>query len=565
MLLGRNDYDTSFESKLPADTVSSGLLSKGVQPLFNTNQAPQTDLYGNLPFYFPTEIDPSLAGNFDVSTTPFSETFPGKIYHAKNNKASWIFPTSTDAFCGMDLDFDRLLNETGVEFLQSSATIMEGHANDFAPSSSLQTMMSALDLSDPLDSVTKLWLRLPFIPQRYDLELVELLLTVGQRHLSTTFLTFTGQLIDKHTLPVQIIAMAAVGALFSGCSESHDIGRWLFTDSLRMVSDTLFRLKLMSLAATGSFLKALIALELCGLCSGHMRSNEISEAYHQALVQILTDFREKSRFTNEEEYQNFHHDVLLLEAYRVTLLQLQPLCPPGQAITGKDSELFFTPSGPDSSPNDSNSDCPLSPPPLPSPYQELARISILSYFTFAYPEHRKLMVFEQNWRPETIEVYMYDFATKYRSKLRDMPSLEILLRTNLWIMRSPVEIFHRIAYEIAQTGHVSSNSWVSFLSRWRNHPNYHIMVDHVVRVLDRAEELVQSSPRFVEAPHDAFSTYLGTLALCLSQIPAASRLDEQSEITKQIRRGLRIVAKFRVTSADGMRRILSLVYEKVIL
>ena len=463
----------------------------------------------------------------------------------------------------MDLDFDVYLDTPTLDFLQNLPTQQNADAANDTSLSALHAMMSALKLSKPLHHITRSWLMLSFVPQCYDIELIELLFSLGNCHLSTAFLCFTRYPINESTLPVQIIATAAFGALFSECPEGYDIGRWLFTDGLRMAEDILFRARPTTWETLAALLQGMIALELFGLCSGHMRSNEISEAFHQALVQILMDLQETSpsRETPEqtklEMYDVLYHDVLVLEAYRVTLLQLQPILIPVLGMGTFDP--FSSPS--------SNADVPDAPVsnPASSPYQQLAKIACFSYFTFAYPDDRTWMTFEPNWRPETVESCMSLFVMENKYLLRNMPSLEILLRTNLWTIRSPVEIFHGIAYEIVHKGHTRSTTWTTVLGKWRNNPNYHIMTGHVKRVLDRAEELLCPSRDFIEAPHDAFSVYLGTLALSVSQVPVAGQLSEHSEIAQQIQRGMRIVAQFRVTSANHMGQILKLVYQRVIL
>lgn len=88
-------------------------------------------------------------------------------------------------------------------------------------------------LSD--DSLVR-WLNLPLIPRAYDLEVLNALINIFMRHASGVFSSFEGFCIHHSMLPEQLLAMAAVGALFCDVPGSSHIGRVLYTDSFRMVA-----------------------------------------------------------------------------------------------------------------------------------------------------------------------------------------------------------------------------------------------------------------------------------------------------------------------------------------
>lgn len=88
-------------------------------------------------------------------------------------------------------------------------------------------------LSD--DSLVR-WLNLPLIPRAYDLEVLNALINIFMRHASGVFSSFKGFCVHSSMLPEQLLAMAAVGALFCDVPGSSQIGRVPYTDSLRMVA-----------------------------------------------------------------------------------------------------------------------------------------------------------------------------------------------------------------------------------------------------------------------------------------------------------------------------------------
>ena len=80
------------------------------------------------------------------------------------------------------------------------------------------------------------WLLQPLIPRKYDLELINLFLNSFTVHVSSTFQSFSNFDISNTTTPQQILAMAAVGALFVGGEDSSTIARTLYADAARMMA-----------------------------------------------------------------------------------------------------------------------------------------------------------------------------------------------------------------------------------------------------------------------------------------------------------------------------------------
>lgn len=104
----------------------------------------------------------------------------------------------------------------------------------------LRRLASLVDLpvSGPqFDEQTSRWLKLPLIPRKYDIDMLNDLLRVFMTHLPRTFVSFRGFEITADTLPEQVLAMAAVGSLFVDSKGSSRVARMLWTDCHRMLNN----------------------------------------------------------------------------------------------------------------------------------------------------------------------------------------------------------------------------------------------------------------------------------------------------------------------------------------
>ena len=226
----------------------------------------------------------------------------------------------------MGLGFDHFLDST---------FLLEGIDGDSAQSAAYERLREVVFASDgpsaDKEDFVQSWLKCPFIPRHYDLEVIGVLIQVFRRHTNRVFDSFVDFVISPDTLPAQLIAMAAVGALFTDCVGSETIAKLYYTDSQRMlVPEVLDNIHVDSLEHSTSVFQTYVALEIFGLCSGHKRSVEISEAYHSAMVQALETHQ--AWLTSCEpasDAPSVHtavlQDFLIVQGYRATLLQLQPI------------------------------------------------------------------------------------------------------------------------------------------------------------------------------------------------------------------------------------------------
>ena len=477
-----------------------------------------------------------------------------------------MFPPYTDGIDSLmwsDLDLNPLL-DTSFDF-SSADDDSSGHSQlllNVSPSlGNTSRTWSYLDL---LNRVDRNWLMQPLIPRRYDIDMLEMLLTVCHRHLSPTMSSFSGQLITEVTLPVQIVAMAAFGAVFSAFPDSRRIARWLYSDSQRMLNHYICQKQPLGHGHTESLLKALIILELFGHCSGHERSNDTSEAYHRCVVQVMEDFKEQVAVCSQRQSEHdcqavletFSDDLRVLEAYRVTLLSLPPIwipdvcetfpCPPSNLVDDSSMGLGTSAS-------------------FRGLLKEISHIAILTLQSKRYRDHLNCPTSAPNWRAETIELYALEFVSRNRLDLQQSPSLELLLRTSLWVARAPIDIFHQATFllvrkEKSTLGQRLSNA----LHNWQREPGFEIVIDHVKMIINRTEETLSSASTHVETPHDAICVYTAILALCFGKLDARKNaLSLDNETACWVQRGIRCISQLQASVQELMTRILGALYNKL--
>lgn len=136
--------------------------------------------------------------------------------------------TSLDASLFQDVDTSFLL-------LDDMMLYSPNYIN--SPGSELKTLADHAGFDGvTLDEQAMKWLKMPHIPRRYDIQLLNRLLNVFIKFVGSQFMSFQDFRVTSETLPEQIIAMSAVGALFLKVRHSSRIARMLFTDAQRMLN-----------------------------------------------------------------------------------------------------------------------------------------------------------------------------------------------------------------------------------------------------------------------------------------------------------------------------------------
>ncbi|KAH8692781.1 hypothetical protein BGW36DRAFT_27462 [Talaromyces proteolyticus] len=108
---------------------------------------------------------------------------------------------------------------------------------------SFENFMRFIDPSEvlKLDAQVNRYLQTPHISRPYDLNLLNILLTIFMKHISPMFRSFDGFHIDSNTLPEQIIGASAIGALFTSVPGNMKVARMLYADCSRMVNSYVSR------------------------------------------------------------------------------------------------------------------------------------------------------------------------------------------------------------------------------------------------------------------------------------------------------------------------------------
>ena len=389
--------------------------------------------------------------------------------------------------------------------------------------------------------------RRPTYALRYDLDLLEALITVFERHFSSVFISFQDLKISSQTLTAQITAMAALGALFTDIPGSHIVARLLVNDSQRILTDAMTNGCLDSLEASTSLVHAHLCLELFGLCSGHKRSNEVSEAFHSALIQAVMDHESRVKITDPMTSNRAAHlvlfDVIILEGYRASLLQLQPILTSPYV----DRILSLVHGMERGTSNRSEA--------LAEPhysYHQLGGICALSWFAKQCAPGFSAI---QSWRLEFFELCFQRFADTEEDP---SPSMKILIFTSLLGLHAPLERYHDLFFYVRQKT-TSGNDGTSFqwLEQWQQSEDFDLALKYATEILNQGQTIV-SDATIYESPHDAICIYLATLTFRISIVGKRTDEFDDEEIASFIERGRNLLTALKVNVAEAMSQIIDL-------
>lgn len=445
------------------------------------------------------------------------------------------------------IDVDRVTQS-------STANLESPTVLDTAMQAFRQAVSTIPGPSRPFHAETESWLSLPFIPRQYDIELLELLIGIAQRHLTTVFESFKSVTANEERLPVELIALASCGAMFSACAGGFRVGRLYFNDAHRMVSAYIAAssaMSNMSAAELASLLRSLLLLELFGLCSGFDRAYTLREAYHPALLQVAVEYCEAMEDTCRHSdtidcpCSILIYDLLLLDSYRVAIFQLRPMFHrfKMKAIRGAVTRLeSSSPSAQAHGVSDGN-------------HHLLSCIVPLSYFARIYCARPACVTSSNRWSPQTVEFYMHKLLTRQQDWWGRSPSWEILAYTALWVMRAPIELIHEVATDAARDNKSPDPETATLLSQWHRSDHFLVVFGHIEHVLAVAEKALKPINRHIEAPHEAMGIYLAGLVIWSSRF-ATWKPDHLR--TLRMERVIDIVSRYRVFVARSLVQILYL-------
>ena len=390
---------------------------------------------------------------------------------------------------------------------------------------------------------------------RYGLDLLDALITIFQRHFSSVFISFEDLKISSQTLTAQITAMAALGALFTDIPGSHIMAQLLVNDSQRMLTDVMIPGRLDSLEASTSLVHAHLCLELFGFCSGHKRSNEVSEAFHSALIQAVMEHDSRMKIAGPMTSHRAAHlvlfDVIMLEGYRASLLQLQPVLP-SPYVDHILSLVQGTEQGTSKRPES------LAEPRYP--YHQLGSICALSWFATSANQCAAGFSAIRSWRPEFIELCFQRFANLEQAEPN--PSTQILIFTSLLGLHAPVEKYHDLAFDMTQKiTQADDGALHQWLEQWRQSEDFDLALKYAAEILNQGQMIV-SNATIHESPHDAICVYIATLTFQISIVGRRIGNYDNEEITSFIEKGRTLLATFKVNVAQVMGQIIGLLRRK---
>lgn len=405
--------------------------------------------------------------------------------------------------------------------------------------------------------ILETWIKRPLIPRQYDTEVVEMLMHVFLRHVSGVFASFVDFTVSSYTLAVQPLAMAAAGALFSKCPGSAVVARMYYTDTQLMLTYHLLDdPERTDIQRSISILQTYIALEIFGLCSGYKRADEISEGYHTAFLEILEEHQAlldtKDASTDLKKLStNVYHDYLIIQGYRATLRQLQPMFinPHFQSIYAMLHTLV----------GDEGNSQPLE----RNLFHSLGGLCAMSWFTADPTTNSSLSSVGQFWRQETIERYSEILFTTHRLSFTSSPSSKVLLFTNLLAIHAPLEQFQDVAHSLLElkTGtHLDqcNRTQLHHLRMWKQGNSYNLALKYAYQVLEAAEYMYRDEVpgTYNEAPHDAICVYLASLVCEISRILCGKESKGHRVLSEKSMTGIYLLEKFQVRISRLLRAIL---------
>jgi hypothetical protein len=388
--------------------------------------------------------------------------------------------------------------------------------------------------------------RCPTTALNYEPRLLDALINVFRQHFSDVFISFRDLQTSTQTLTAQIVLMAALGALFTSIPDSHIMARMLVEDGQRMLEECMTRQRSQTVEASTSLVQAHLCLEMFGLCSRFKRSNEVSEAFHSALVQAVTEHESWVRSADHLKAHDAARLVLLdstiLEGYRGSLLRLQPilnapqvgriLSLAGEANPGSSNQLGDTPA-------------------LNGLFHQIGSICALSWFTANAHSPVSGLSALRSWRPELIESCFQRCADIAQQELT--PSMQTLIFTNLLGLYAPVENYHALAYYMGQGNLRRRDADLPpWLQKWQQSENLEVALNHATEVLEHGQIIVNDASS-KEAPHDAICVFIATLTVIFSSLCSRSKsYDARTRLTDK---GHKILSRLRADAAKAMAEI----------
>jgi hypothetical protein len=393
------------------------------------------------------------------------------------------------------------------------------------------------------------WLKQPFLPRTYDLELLNLFLNLFMEYVPATFKSFTDFAITETTLPEQVLAMSAVGALFSNIESSWKIGRTLYGDASRMIVANGSSPTKASINFSISLAQTHLAFEIFGFCSGHKRSNELTEAFHWHTIQTFADGDTSASDSVSGPTRMLWHrlygDLFVIECYRICLAQLPPVIRPDMAREylsrpehfDSDSSTSYSTSLTPFSTTPSRNGSSKSPSVDHEDLHKVAAHSILSWFSMGMWTDNSKPFNATLWRREVPELSLRRLQID-DSNANNKAGI-LLFHMNICALHSPVELINSFAYSYAHLADLSGST-IAILRQWQKDEDCDIAYWHAGEIMRLGRQrmfLGDNMPS--EAPHDALCVFLATLVAWAADVVAPDRGQQAIVVLEEGIEGMR--------------------------
>jgi hypothetical protein len=390
----------------------------------------------------------------------------------------------------------------------------------------------------------------------YDTAVVNILLNIAKRHLSSTFRFLCDFKATVDTPNELWMSMAAVGGLFSGIEGSATIAKSLYNDARRThLEQEICRPRQRTSDHTLNGLKTYMLLTIYGLCSGDKRSYEFSEVFHssstEALKAHLAAKEDSSDFGNaaSQELDLILEAVDVIESCHVLLLQHPAHSwPSGRRNHDRfQASHLFDPNG--------SSNGTLS---------EVA--SLCAYIWTASPQGQEIDECRQLWRPEFVELALERWASTARSHT-DSSTLPSMLLYHLASLRLRINLglLQKCARNAQVTyGSVTERQTSNGMHEHIDGQGFQAALWHARTMLQVIKESLDNYGRHAadtrsrdlipEPPHLPFCIYFATVVVWYSEVSADQALSVRSNVG--IENGIYLLGLLRVRVAGVLTNAL---------
>ncbi|KAH8913108.1 hypothetical protein BR93DRAFT_964228 [Coniochaeta sp. PMI_546] len=390
----------------------------------------------------------------------------------------------------------------------------------------------------------------------YDEDLINVLLNVSRRHISSTFAIFVDFEVGPGTRVELCLAMAAVGGLYCTCPDSNKIAKMLFNDARRLMLQDYLQYRQNSFEDYLSFAKTFILLEVYGLCSGDKRAYEFMEVFHGSKVHAATSciksLPTEAGMKQQNETRLLSEAMHVLDSYRVLLLQRPP-----SFVDDLESPLLQSQSSdPDSA--DANS--------AASSDGDMYHLaSCIRYSWMASPRDADGCALPRLWKAEFVQLALDRWmqSNSYPSGQCPLePSQMLLYHLAHVSLQSNMAVLHRLAQQAAagSTSTLPTNQAQNDGIRpWTSNRQCAIALWHSKAILRIAQEgktapqrkastsVNRDKTQVAEPPHLPLCVYFATLVVWFGETKSGG--DNASSASDLVDAGSQLLFKLRVPMA----------------